>query len=588
MSIFNVFSLLGGLAMFLFGMDTMGKALEKQAGSQLQTILQRLTDNRIKGFLLGLAVTAVIQSSSATTVMVVGFVNSGIMQLSQAIGIIMGANVGTTVTAWVLSLAGIQGDSLLIKLLKPSSFSPVLAFVGIVLLMAGKQEKRKNIGVILLGFAILMTGMSTMSAAVEPLSEEPAFTNLFILFQNPVLGLLVGAALTGIIQSSSASVGILQALALSTGAVTYGSAIPIIMGQNIGTCVTAMLSSVGANKNARRAALVHLYFNVIGAVTFLILFYAINAVIHFSFINLRIDAAGIAVVHTVFNVLATLCLLPFTRQLEKLAYLTIPENEQKDEVQLLDERLLNTPAVALERCNEVVRDMAELSRKALLQSLSLIENWDETVFDAVNSAENTIDRYEDQIGSYLVRLSGRSMTMEDSQSVSVLFHVISDLERIGDHAMDVSISARNMKKNGISFSERAMEELRALENAIQEVMERTLGLLNRADFEQADTIPLLNQVVDDLIGEIKVRHVERLQAGTCSIQSGIRLNDLLTNLQRVSGHCTNIAVDLVEVQNGTLERHAYRRRSRKAEHFSSHYEQYWQQFGLPSVMGEHS
>lgn len=580
MSILNLFSMLGGLALFLFGMDTMGKSLEKQAGSQLQTILSHLTDNRMKGFFLGLLVTAVIQSSSATTVMVVGFVNSGIMQLSQAIGIIMGANVGTTVTAWILSLAGIQGSNLFLKLLKPTSFSPVLAFIGIILYMASKKEERKNIGLILLGFAILMTGMSTMSHAVEPLSEVPAFTNLFIMFQNPILGMIVGAALTGIIQSSSASVGILQALALSTGAVTFGSAIPIIMGQNIGTCVTAMLSSVGANKNARRTALVHLYFNVIGAVTFLVLFYAVNLVHPFPFLAERIDAAGIAIVHTTFNIVATACLLPFALHLEKLAYLTIPDDEQKETVMLLDERLLNTPSVALERTLFVTRQMAELSQTAFVQSLSLLKDWEEQRFDTIREHEDTTDDYEDQIASYLVQLSRHDLSLEDSRTVSVLFHVISDLERIGDHALDISILAKGMKQHQLSFSAEATEELEVLENAVEEVLSDTLKLLEKPDEEKAQRITLLNRIVSDLIVDIRDRHVERLHDGECSIQSGVRLNDLLTNLQRVSSHCTNIAIGIAEAQTGGMERHAYRERSRRTDSFIQRYESYRSRYGL--------
>lgn len=572
--------MLGGLALFLFGMDTMGKSLEKQAGGQLQTILSHLTDNRLKGFFLGLLVTAVIQSSSATTVMVVGFVNSGIMQLSQAIGIIMGANVGTTVTAWILSLAGIQGSNLFLKLLKPTSFSPVLAFVGILLYMVSKEEGRKNIGTILLGFAILMTGMSTMSSAVEPLSEVPAFTNLFLLFRNPILGMLVGAALTGVIQSSSASVGILQALALSTGAVTFGSAIPIIMGQNIGTCVTAMLSSVGANKNARRTALVHLYFNVIGAVSFLCVFYAINAVFPFPFLGQQIDAAGIAIVHTAFNVAATMCLLPFTTQLEKLAYLTIPDDEQKETVMLLDERLLNTPAVALEQTLSVARQMAELSQTAFLKALSLLGDWEERRFESVREDEDTTDELEDQLASYLVQLSRHDLTLEDSRTVSVLFHIISDLERIGDHALDISILAKGMKQHQLSFSPQAAEELAVLEQAVQEVLADTIKLMEQTDEERAQRISLLNRIVGDLIGDIRERHVERLQDGECSIQSGVRLNDLLNVLMRVSSHCTNIAIGLAEAQTGGMERHAYRERSRRTESFLKRYEDYRSRYGL--------
>ncbi|MCD8341462.1 MAG: Na/Pi cotransporter family protein [Clostridiales bacterium] len=578
MSIFNVFSLLGGLAMFLFGMDIMGKALEKQAGSQLQSILRRMTDNPVKGLLLGLVVTAVIQSSSATTVMVVGFVNSGIMELSQAIGVIMGANVGTTVTSWILSLADVQGDSFLVQLMKPTSFSPILAFIGIVLYMTG-SEKKRNIGVILLGFAILMTGMSTMSSAVEPLGEVEAFTNLFVMFQNPVLGMLVGAALTAVIQSSSASVGILQALT-TTGAVTFGSAIPIIMGQNIGTTVTAMISSVGANKNARRAALVHLYFNVIGSVGFLIIFYALNAIFHFSFIDSSIDKAGIALVHTVFNVTATVCMLPFTKGLEKLAYLTVPEDEEKDEFQLLDERFLNTPALALERGQTLAKDMSELARQGFLQSLSLVEHWDEEIAASVSEKEASIDLYEDKIGTYLVKLSSRSMNVEDSHTVSFLFHAISDWERIGDYAVNIKLAASALRKNELTFSPEALEELQVLENAVQEVLDRTIAAFAETDYKKAKEIPLLNLVVNDIVKECKEHHVERLQSGACSVQAGIRLGDLLTDLQRVSGHCANIAIDMIEVQQDSFQRHAYREEARTRENFMDRYNHYREQFGL--------
>ncbi len=578
MSIFNVFSLLGGLAMFLFGMDIMGKALEKQAGSQLQSILRRMTDNPVKGLLLGLVVTAVIQSSSATTVMVVGFVNSGIMELGQAIGVIMGANVGTTVTSWILSLADIQGDSFLMQLMKPTSFSPILAFIGIVLYMTG-SEKKRNIGVILLGFAILMTGMSTMSSAVEPLGEVEAFTNLFVMFQNPVLGMLVGAGLTAVIQSSSASVGILQALS-TTGAVTFGSAIPIIMGQNIGTTVTAMLSSVGANKNARRAALVHLYFNVIGSVGFLIVFYALNAIFHFSFIDSGIDKAGIALVHTVFNVTATVCMLPFTRGLEKLAYLTVPEDEKQDEFQLLDERFLNTPALALERGQTLTKDMAELARQGVLQSLSLVDRWDEEIAASVSEKEASIDLYEDKIGTYLVKLSSRSMNVEDSHTVSFLFHAISDWERIGDYAVNIKLAASALRKSELTFSPEALEELRVLENAVQEVLDRTIAAFAETDYKKAREIPLLNLVVNDIVKECKEHHVERLQTGKCSIQAGIRLGDLLTDLQRVSGHCANIAIDMIEVQQDSFQRHAYREETRARENFLDRYNHYREQYGL--------
>ena len=463
MTIFNVFSLLGGLALFLFGMDIMGKALEKQAGGQLQKILSKLTDNPLKGFFLGLCVTAVIQSSSATTVMVVGFVNSGIMELHQAIGVIMGSNVGTTVTSWILSLSGLQGDSLFIQLLKPTSFSPVLAFIGILLYMC-KSEKKKGVGTILIGFAVLMTGMTTMSNAVLPLQNETWFTSLFTRFSNPLLGVLVGALVTGIIQSSSASVGILQALS-ATGVITYGSAIPIIMGQNIGTCVTALLSSVGANKNARRAAMVHLYFNIIGVTIFLFGFYGLNAVCHFAFVNTTIEAWGIAIVHSVFNILATVILLPFATGLEKLAILTIPDSPEKEEFALLDDRLLNTPAVAVERARAATAEMAELARVGVVQAMSLTHEWNDELAQKVRDEECRVDRYEDALGTYLVKLSGRELNHTDSQSVNTLLHTISDFERISDHSVNLLESAEEMHQKEIHFSKDAQEELQVLEGA---------------------------------------------------------------------------------------------------------------------------
>ena len=510
MTLFNVFSLLGGLALFLFGMDIMGKALEKQAGGHLQKILSKLTDNPLKGFFLGLCVTAIIQSSSATTVMVVGFVNSGIMELHQAIGIIMGSNVGTTVTSWLLSLSGLQGDSIWIQMLKPTSFSPILAFIGILLYM-GKNEKKKGIGTILIGFAILMTGMTTMSNAVEPLQGEAWFTNLFVRFSNPILGVLVGALVTGIIQSSSASVGILQALS-ATGVITYGSAIPIIMGQNIGTCVTALISSVGANKNARRAAMVHLYFNIIGVTVFLAGFYGLNAVVHFDFVNETIAAWGIAVVHSAFNIAATLILLPFANGLEKLAILTIPDDAEKESFALLDERLLNTPAVAVARAHSATADMAELARVGVMQAMSLTHTWDDTLAQKVRDEESKVDQYEDALGTYLVKLSSRELNHADSQSVNTLLHTISDFERISDHSVNLLESAQEMHTKEINFSTDAREELQVLEDAVQDVLNRTTDAFRKDDLHLASKIEPLETVVDELVRAIKARHVARLQA----------------------------------------------------------------------------
>ena len=555
MTIFNVFSLLGGLALFLFGMDIMGKALEKQAGGQLQKILSKLTDNPLKGFFLGLCVTGVIQSSSATTVMVVGFVNSGIMELHQAIGVIMGSNVGTTVTSWILSLSGLQGDSLLINLLKPTSFSPLLAFIGILLYMC-KSEKKKGVGTILIGFAVLMTGMTTMSNAVLPLQGEEWFTSLFVRFSNPILGVLVGALVTGIIQSSSASVGILQALS-ATGVITYGSAIPIIMGQNIGTCVTALISSVGATKNARRAAMVHLYFNIIGVTIFLFGFYGLNAVCHFAFVDSTIEAWGIAVVHSAFNILATLILLPFANGLEKLAILTIPDSPEKESFALLDERLLNTPAVAVERTRSATADMAELARVGVVQAMSLTHQWNDELAQKVRDEESTVDRYEDALGTYLVKLSGRELSHADSQSVNTLLHTISDFERISDHSVNLLESAEEMHQKNIEFSKDAQEELQVLEDAVQDILSRTTDAFRKGDLHLASKVEPLEAVVNELVRAIKAHHIARLQTGSCSIEYGFVLDDLLTNYERVCDHCSNVAVAQIEVAQDSFDTHAY-------------------------------
>ena len=555
MTVFNLFSLLGGLALFLFGMDIMGKALEKQAGGQLQKILSKLTDNPLKGFFLGLGVTAVIQSSSATTVMVVGFVNSGIMELHQAIGIIMGSNVGTTVTSWILSLSGLQGDGFWITMLKPTSFSPILAFIGILLYM-GKNEKWKGIGTILIGFAVLMTGMTTMSSAVAPLQNETWFTNLFVRFSNPLLGVLVGAIVTGIIQSSSASVGILQALS-STGVITYGSAIPIIMGQNIGTCVTALISSVGANKNARRAAMVHLYFNIIGVTLFLAVFYGLNLVLDFSFIHETVTPWGIAVVHSIFNLTATAVLLPFANGLEKLAILTIPDDAEKESFALLDERLLKTPAVAVERARAATAEMAELARVGVVQAMSLTHTWDDSLAQKVRDEEQKVDQYEDALGTYLVKLSSRELSHADSQSVNTLLHTISDFERISDHSVNLLSSAEEIHAKNIAFSQDAHEELQVLEGAVQDVLSRTTDAFRKADLHLASKVEPMETVVDELVRAIKARHVARLQAGSCSIEYGFVLEDLLTNYERVCDHCSNVAVAQIEVAQDSFDTHAY-------------------------------
>ena len=581
MTIFNVFSLLGGLALFLFGMDIMGKALEKQAGGQLQKILSKLTDNPLKGFFLGLCVTAVIQSSSATTVMVVGFVNSGIMELHQAIGVIMGSNVGTTVTSWILSLSGLQGDSLFIQLLKPTSFSPALAFIGILLYMC-KSEKKKGVGTILIGFAVLMTGMTAMSNAVLPLQNEAWFTSLFTRFSNPLLGVLVGALVTGIIQSSSASVGILQALS-ATGVITYGSAIPIIMGQNIGTCVTALLSSVGANKNARRAAMVHLYFNIIGVSIFLLGFYGLNAVCHFAFVNTTIEAWGIAIVHSVFNILATVILLPFATGLEKLAILTIPDSPEKEEFALLDDRLLNTPAVAVERARAATAEMAELARVGVVQAMSLTHEWNDELAQKVRDEECRVDRYEDALGTYLVKLSGRELNHTDSQSVNTLLHTISDFERISDHAVSIVKVAQEIHEKNISFSKEAKAGLAVMIDALREIINNATVAFVDNDLALASKVEPLEQVIDRLRDKLKDAHVKRLTNGTCTIELGFVFSDLITNIERVSDHCSNIAIGVIEINRNGYDAHEYLHELKNSDdiQYNADYKAYKQKYTLP-------
>ena len=557
MSIFNLFTLMGGLALFLYGMNLMGESLEQQAGGKLQVILSKLSDNPLKGFLLGLGVTAVIQSSSATTVMVVGFVNSGIMQLHQAVGIIMGSNVGTTVTSWLLSLTGIQGDSFWVKMLKPSSFGPILAFAGIILAMFCKSSKKKGVGNILLGFFILMTGMEFMSSSMKPLADMPWFSSLFLHFSNPILGVLAGAALTAIIQSSSASVGILQALAL-TGSVTYGSAIPIIMGQNIGTCVTAMISSVGASKNAKRAAFVHLYFNVIGVVLFLTAFYSLNALLHFEIIHDTVSVMGIAVIHSTFNVITTLVLLPFNRVLEKLAILTVPDGTSKDAAApLLDKRLLGTPAVATSRAHQCTVDMAQQAQSGLLKAMSLVHIWNDQVSDEVVEQEAQVDHYEDALGTYLVQLSGLPLTVDDNRTVNTLLYSLSDLERISDHSLNLRKSALEVRDKQVTFSHQALEDLNLVEWAVQDIVNLTVQAFANQDNNAARQVEPLEQVIDEIVHQVRSRHVERLQNGQCSITNGFILADLLTCYERVADHCSNVAVAMIEVAHDSFDTHEY-------------------------------
>ena len=561
MTIFNALTLVGGLCLFLFGMNLMGQALERRAGGKLRTLLDKMTSRVFMGFLTGLGITAIIQSSSATTVMVVGFANSGLMTLRQAINVIMGANVGTTVTAWLLSLAGIDSGSTWVQLLKPSSFTPVLALIGIIFYMFCKSDKKKDTGTILLGFATLMFGMETMSGAVSGLKDVPEFTQLFLMFRNPSLGVLVGAVLTGIIQSSSASVGILQALSV-TGGVSYAAAIPIIMGQNIGTCVTAMLASVGANKNARRAAVVHLMFNIIGTTVWLAVFYGINAVVHFTFLSGPIDQLGIAIVHSIFNVLCAALLFPFSGLLEKLACRLIPDSKDAaehadDKIQILDERLLATPAVALGRCQEVAETMARISMDAMKTSCQLIRQYDARSAAAIRRTEGEADQYEDMLGTYLVKLGSSDLTAQDSRTSAKILHIIGDFERISDHAVNVVESAEEMKSKGLRFSPEASHEMHVMTGAVGEIMDLALDAYLQDDPALAAKVEPLEQVVDALKEQLRNRHILRLQKGECTIELGFVWSDLLTSLERVADHCSNIAGCVIEMSHDSLHVHEY-------------------------------
>lgn len=583
MDIFSVIALLGGLAFFLFGMNTMGDGLEKLSGGKLERTLEKMSDNTFKGFILGAGVTAVIQSSSATTVMVVGFVNSGIMKLAQAIGIIMGANVGTTITAWILSLTGIEGDSLILKLLKPSGFAPILAFIGIILLMFAKKGKKKEIGSILVGFALLMSGMEAMSGAV---ADIPEFSNMLIMFSNPIVGLLIGMLLTAILQSSSASVGILQALS-KTGSITFGTAIPIVMGQNIGACVTALISCIGAKKNAKRAAFVHLYFNIIGTVVVLLGFYGLNALLNFSFVDDMVGPADIAIIHTAFNLISTALLLPFSKYLGKLACLTIRDKGQEDDAPYLDERFLNTPAIAVEQCDSMTVKMANLSKNNILQALRLINNYDEKRAQEIQENEERIDAYEDVLGSYLVKLSSKNLTVNDSKEISRLLHCIGDFERISDHAVNILDVAKEMNEKQISFSDKAMEEIKVVASALTEILDITITAFENKDIHMAERVEPLEEVIDGLRDKLKRRHIRRLREGECTIELGFIFSDLLTNFERVSDHCSNIAVCMIQVNLESFETHEYLHEVRGNDFgiYKEDYDQYIEKYKLPERTG---
>ena len=562
MDFFSILTLLGGLALFLYGMQVMGDGLAKVSGGKLEQILENLTSSKWKAVLLGLCVTAVIQSSSATTVMVVGFVNSGIMKLTQAVGIIMGANIGTTVTSWLLSLTGIESSNFFISLLKPSSFSPVLAMVGIILLTFTKSSRKKDIGTILLGFAVLMFGMESMSGAVKPLADVPEFTGLLLKFSNPVAGLLAGAILTAIIQSSSASVGILQALCM-TGAVPFSAAFPIIMGQNIGTCVTALLSAIGANKNAKRAAMIHLYFNLIGTVIFMTLFYLINTAVHFSFMTQIATPATIAITHSIFNITATVVWLPFSGLLVKLACLTIRDDEHDEvsredqEFMILESRFLEKPAFAVEQGRNAARHMESESRKALDIALGLIQKYDEEQAGRVENIEAKVDRYEDELGTYLVKLNNKDLSEKDSHSVSIMLHCIGDFERISDHAVNIMESARELYEKNLSFSVQAKTELQVLIATVGRIVDTAYEVFDKQDMNLTRDVEPLEEIVDELSKELKRRHVNRLRSGECTIEMGFILTDLLTSLERIADHCSNISVCVTQVRENLYDTHSH-------------------------------
>lgn len=563
MDFFDFLTMVGGLALFLYGMSLLGDGLSQMSGGRLERILEKLTNNPLKAVAVGAGVTAVIQSSSATTVMVVGFVNSGIMKLEQAVGIIMGANIGTTITSWILSLVGLDSDNFFIRMLKPTSFSPLLAIIGVGILMFSHKDKLKNAAAILVGFAILMFGMDTMSNAVKPLAQVPEFTGILTRFSNPILGMLAGLVLTAVIQSSSASVGILQALC-ATGAVGYSAAVPIIMGQNIGTCVTAMISSIGASKNAKRAALVHLYFNIIGTTLFMIVFYILNAVQPFSFMNESASAVGIAVIHSLFNIAATICLLPFSKLLVKLACLTIKPEDKQVEVSadekalsLLDVRFLETPSYAVEQSRNVAVSMSQLAEEAMNLSMELLGEYSEIKAKRVVELESEVDRYEDELGNYLVKLSSKTLSEKDSHTLNTILHCIGDFERISDHARNIKEAAEEMYRKNLSFSDKAQAELAVFEKAIHDILKITMLSFSEEDKKLASRVEPLEEVVDALNLDIKQRHVKRLRKGKCTIELGFILSDITTNFERVSDHCSNIAVCLLQVGEDEYDPHAY-------------------------------
>ena len=555
MTVFSFFTLFGGLAFFIYGMNQMSQSLEKLAGGKMESIVNRMTSNRFKGLFLGCAITVAIQSSSAVTVMLVGLVNSGILQIANTVGVIMGSNIGTTVTAWIMSLVGISSDNMVVKMFKPESFSPVMAFIGIILIMVAKTSKKKDVGNILVGFAILMYGMMLMSGSVSPLAESPSFTHILTAFNNPVLGVLTGLVVTAVIQSSAASVGMLQALSL-TGGITYGMAIPIIMGQNIGTCATAILSSIGVSRNAKRVAVIHIAFNIIGTAVFMIIFYGLHSILDFEFLNDKINPVGIAACHSLFNLATTAMLLPFTNMLVNIAVKTV-KTEPEPQIAFLDERLFSTPSLAVAECNRLSDEMAEKTKKSMILAIDTINDYSDEKFAEVEALETEIDIYEDHLGSYLIRLSESDLSSEDNNQISKMLHTLGNFERISDHALNLVESAQEVEGKKLQLSAAAEKELGILQSAIREILDITFDAYLDSDEIKASDVEPLEQVIDHLTETIRLNHIDRLQRGECTIQNGFVLADMLGNYERVSDHCSNIAVTILELDSGTFDSHEF-------------------------------
>ena len=581
MDIFSIISMLGGLALFLFGMHQLSAGLEKMAGGKMESVLRKVTSKRMLGLILGAGVTAAIQSSSAVTVMLVGLVNSGIMQLSQSISVIMGSNIGTTITAWILSLTGIDSSNFFVKLLKPANFSPIVALIGIILIMVGKKPKNKDIGSICIGFAVLMYGMTIMSGSVEALADMPEFVNILTFFSNPIMGVLVGVVFTAIIQSSSASVGVLQALSM-TGAITYGAAIPIIMGQNIGTCVSSLLASMGTSKNAKRVAMVHILFNVIGSVVCLTAWLIADGIIKFAFTDTVVEPFNIAILHSIFNIVTTIMLFPFAGLLEKLVKLIIRDAKEEEQVVLLDDRLMTVPSFAVAKAESVTDEMASLAKKSVKSAVALLDRYDEKTAKLVEEMEDKIDRYEDELGTYLVKLSKKEISENDSKKISKILHTINDFERIGDHASNILDTAKEMHEKKLAFSADAKEELENLNDAITEILSITVKSFKNDDVELAEIVEPLEEVIDEIIDHVKSHHIERLTKGECTIELGFILTDMLTNYERISDHCSNIAVAVIEAQREMFDAHEYLNNVKKngEGRYYEYFEKYKKQYSV--------